>query len=251
MNHTIEQDILTFCRRFQNEPWFEVLFWGGSSRFRPVTENTDVDLFIIANDSLPKRIHGLHRFNGTMMEYFVNPLSRIETQMQNEIAWIHDYWVIKIYAFAKILLDKNGQAAKLQALANQRFQQPFSPNDPDTELSNYSRVWDCYTDYLELCRLGYNAEPMYYETLKAILHAYCYQHQTPLIPWNKCQQLLQDVAYRTNYHLKCLPDQDFCAVFSRCLEAPPADRALLLGELYDTVLKQSGFSPEDYTQTKS
>lgn len=151
----------------------------------------------------------------------------------------------------KSCLTKTGRPQNCRRWPTSDSSSRFPPNDPDTELSNYSRVWDCYTDYLELCRLGYNAEPMYYETLKAILHAYCYQHQTPLIPWNKCQQLLQDVAYRTNYHLKCLPDQDFCAVFSRCLEAPPADRALLLGELYDTVLKQSGFSPEDYTQTKS
>ena len=241
---------MSFADRYSQEPWFEGVFWGGSSLYKPVDQNTDIDVFVVANDYLPARIHGTTICNGLTIEYFVNPISRLNKQMLDEIESIHDYWVIKIYAFSKLLMDKAGKAKQLQETACNFFQQPFSDNDAKTVAANYSKVWDSYNDYIGLEKSNYKSDHMFFETLKSILHAYCYQQQVPLIPWNKCQELMTDLDYRTSYHLKTLPDETFCKLFLRCFDVEVTERRSALDNLYGYIMKNSGFNPGGFEQIK-
>lgn len=170
--------------------------------------------------------------------------------MLDEIESIHDYWVIKIYAFSKLLMDKAGKAKQLQETAYNFFQQPFSDNDAKTVAANYSKVWDSYNDYIGLEKSNYKSDHMFFETLKSILHAYCYQQQVPLIPWNKCQELMTDLDYRTSYHLKTLPDETFCKLFLRCFDVEVAERRSALDNLYGYITKNSGFNTGCFEQIK-
>lgn len=250
MSSHIVSAIMSFAYRYSQEPWFEGVFWGGSSLYKPVDQNTDIDVFVVANDYLPARIHGTTICNGLTIEYFVNPISRLNRQMLDEIESIHDYWVIKIYAFSKLLMDKAGKAKQLQETAYNFFQQPFSDNDAKTVAANYSKVWDSYNDYIGLEKSNYKSDHMFFETLKSILHAYCYQQQVPLIPWNKCQELMTDLDYRTSYHLKTLPDETFCKLFLRCFDVEVAERRSALDNLYGYITKNSGFNPGCFEQIK-
>lgn len=250
MSSHIVSAILSFADRYSQEPWFEGVFWGGSSLYKPVDQNTDIDVFVVANDYLPARIHGTTICNGLTIEYFVNPISRLNKQMLDEIESIHDYWVIKIYAFSKLLMDKAGKAKQLQETACNFFQQPFSDNDAKTVAANYSKVWDSYNDYIGLEKSNYKSDHMFFETLKSILHAYCYQQQVPLIPWNKCQELMTDLDYRTSYHLKTLPNETFCKLFLRCFDVEVTERRSALDNLYGYIMKNSGFNPGCFEQIK-
>lgn len=250
MSSHIVSAILSFADRYSQEPWFEGVFWGGSSLYKPVDQNTDIDVFVVANDYLPARIHGTTICNGLTIEYFVNPISRLNKQMLDEIESIHDYWVIKIYAFSKLLMDKAGKAKQLQETACNFFQQPFSDNDAKTVAANYSKVWDSYNDYIGLEKSNYKSDHMFFETLKSILHAYCYQQQVPLIPWNKCQELMTDLDYRTSYHLKTLPNKTFCKLFLRCFDVEVTERRSALDNLYGYIMKNSGFNPGCFEQIK-
>lgn len=250
MSSHIVSAIMSFADRYSQEPWFEGVFWGGSSLYKPVDQNTDIDVFVVANDYLPARIHGTTICNGLTIEYFVNPISRLNKQMLDEIESIHDYWVIKIYAFSKLLMDKAGKAKQLQETACNFFQQPFSDNDAKTVAANYSKVWDSYNDYIGLEKSNYKSDHMFFETLKSILHAYCYQQQVPLIPWNKCQELMTDLDYRTSYHLKTLPDETFCKLFLRCFDVEVTERRSALDNLYGYIMKNSGFNPGGFEQIK-
>lgn len=250
MSSHIVSAILSFADRYSQEPWFEGVFWGGSSLYKPVDQNTDIDVFVVANDYLPARIHGTTICNGLTIEYFVNPISRLNKQMLDEIESIHDYWVIKIYAFSKLLMDKAGKAKQLQETACNFFQQPFSDNDAKTVAANYSKVWDSYNDYIGLEKSNYKSDHMFFETLKSILHAYCYQQQVPLIPWNKCQELMTDLDYRTSYHLKTLPNETFCKLFLRCFDVEVTERRSALDNLYGYIMKDSGFNPGCFEQIK-
>lgn len=250
MSSHIVSAIMSFADRYSQEPWFEGVFWGGSSLYKPVDQNTDIDVFVVANDYLPARIHGTTICNGLTIEYFVNPISRLNKQMLDEIESIHDYWVIKIYAFSKLLMDKAGKAKRLQETACNFFQQPFSDNDAKTVAANYSKVWDSYNDYIGLEKSNYKSDHMFFETLKSILHAYCYQQQVPLIPWNKCQELMTDLDYRTSYHLKTLPNETFCKLFLRCFDVEVTERRSALDNLYGYIMKNSGFNPGCFEQIK-
>lgn len=161
MSSHIVSAIMSFADRYSQEPWFEGVFWGGSSLYKPVDQNTDIDVFVVANDYLPARIHGTTICNGLTIEYFVNPISRLNRQMLDEIESIHDYWVIKIYAFSKLLMDKAGKAKQLQETAYNFFQQPFSDNDAKTVAANYSKVWDSYNDYIGLEKSNYKSDHMF------------------------------------------------------------------------------------------
>lgn len=250
MNKRLEKTILKFIDRYAKESWFEGAFWGGSSLYKPVDQTTDIDIFIVANDCLPARIHGTTICDGMFIEYFVNPISRLESQMLEEIETIHDYWVIKIYAFSRLLLERSEKARQLQESAYKLYNCPFSRNNTQTVIANYSKVWDGYNDYMGLVKAHLPADHMYFETLKNILHAYCYQQQVPLIPWNKCQELLTNSNYRAAYHFKALPDDEFCELFLRCFTSPTIDRPHEIANLYHYVIKDSGFDPSCFEQIK-
>lgn len=246
----MEETIKSFYESLPKSMEIEAVFWGGSSLYEPIGKDSDVDLFIVTGDT-EKRLSGLCVVNGFTVEYFINPISRIMKQIDQEIAEYHDYWAIKIYAFAEIVFDYSGKGKELKEYALKAYNMPFSENSKAVELSKYYEVYDAFSEYRSHRCLGYNSEPMYYETLKTILHAYCYQHRLPLVPWQKCQRLLSDPEYRRNYHLKSIPDSDFCSRFLACMKKnTEKDKGKAIEELYAFVMSRTDFTPENYCRIK-
>lgn len=247
----MEEAVRNFCEALPQELGIEAVFQGGSSIYDQVEADCDVDLFVVTDDNERERMSGICRINGFTIEYFVNPIGRIIRQFDEELNNYHDYWAIKIYAFSNILYDSRGNGIKLKKLALNAFERPFSPNEKSVELGNYYDVFDSFTEYCSHIRLGINSEPMYYETLKRTLHAYCYQHGLPLIPWSKSERLLSDPEFRKNYHLKNIPDAAFCKKFLVCLKQMSTnEKDSAIRDLYAFVMSQTEFSPEYYCRKK-
>ena len=151
-----EKAIQQFVDSYRERPGTIGVFWGGSSCERTPEAFSDVDLFVVTEDYVPREA-GMSQVYGVTLDYFVNPISRIKQQMEQEIEAIHDYWAIKIYAFSKLLLDVDGQALSLQHKAQELFDTPFPPPDSNENMTNHYFVFDSFQEYLKhRCTRGTN-----------------------------------------------------------------------------------------------
>lgn len=121
----------------------EGIFWGGSSCGCSPEPYSDIDIFIVTDNTVQRR-HVLRKVNGVDVEIFINPLDRIYKQMEMEIEEIHDYWVIKIYAFSEIIYDHLGKAGQLKEKALEMFGRTFSDINKNRDLQNYYNAYDAY-----------------------------------------------------------------------------------------------------------
>ena len=241
-----EKAIQQFVDSYRERPGTIGVFWGGSSCERTPEAFSDVDLFVVTEDYVPREA-GMSQVYGVTLDYFVNPISRIKQQMEQEIEAIHDYWAIKIYAFSKLLLDVDGQALSLQHKAQELFDTPFPPPDSNENMTNHNFVFDSFQEYLKHRHLNLQWRMAYYACLQSILHAVCYQEGVPFVPWLKAERLLKDEGYRTAYHLKSLPSEPFCSMFLNCLEEAPAEEMQEnLTKLYQLCMKGSQFDADNY-----
>lgn len=117
----------------------EGIFWGGSSCGCSPEPYSDIDIFIVTDNTVQRR-HVLRKVNGVDVEIFINPLDRIYKQMEMEIEEIHDYWVIKIYAFSEIIYDHLGKAGQLKEKALEMFGRTFSDINKNRDLCGIYRM---------------------------------------------------------------------------------------------------------------
>lgn len=239
-----------FIREFRDNPKVIGIFQGGSSLYQELDDNTDIDIFVITEDDFPRRMHGYRKLN-VLVEFFTNPISRVYEQMEQEIKEIHDYWVIKIYAFGKIIYDRNGDARELQSSALEYFTKPFGENDKQRQYKLYIDILENYMEYKSHQKYGLSSLPMYYETLKAIVMYICYRDKTPLIPWNKCERMLSDPVYREQYHLKELPERKMCDFLIEGFETTKEqDRNHVLESILAYINVGNEYKLEDYCEYK-
>ena len=245
-----EKILNEFITKYTGLPGIKGIFWGGSSSGHAPDMYSDIDLFVVTDDNVQRK-HGLRQMYGIDVEYFVNPLKRIYHQMDMEIKEVHDYWVIKIYAFSKIMYDPENEADRLQKKALEMFELPFSEINYNRDLQNYFQAYDAYQKFQGLFQLHLQWRVMYYECMKALLNAHCYHNKLPLIPWSKSQRLIIDPKYRQVYHLKKIPESEFCTLFIRCFENKE-ERIMQrrLNELFKYCIKKSNFNPGNFTIIK-
>lgn len=241
-----EEEIRRFTEKRRACPGTIGVFWGGSSSGRCPEKFSDVDLFVVTEDTVPREA-GMYQSGNITIDYFVNPISRIERQMQEELSVIHDYWAIKIYAFSKITYDSDGQAAALQEKALALFETPFPMPEHKTDMANHYTVYNVFQEFCKQRSMMLQWRTAYYTCLQAILHAVCYRERVPLVPWLKAERLMIDADYRSNYHLKALPSETFCSLFLRCLEDDTDEKLCeRLTSLYQWCMDSSGFDPGNY-----
>lgn len=244
--NNVQKIIEIIVNEYSTQEGVEGVFWGGSSSNMELEEFSDIDIFIITNDECLRK-KGLKRIYNIEVEYFVNPISHVMQQMEKEIGIFHDYWAIKIYAFSKIVYDKNGKSKMLQQKALSMFNMGFGMIDESTDLLNYYNAHDCYNKYRSMIKNELQWRIGYYECIKALLLAHCYHNRLPLIPWNKAQRLLTDEKYRNAYHLKKMPEEKFCKLFLCCISSETEDKMFpAIDELYHYCFFYSNYNFNDF-----
>lgn len=237
-----EKILEQFINKYAQIPGVKGIFWGGSSSEQMSNEFSDIDIFIVTDDKIGRE-HGILRIDGMDVEYFINPINRIYKQMNEEIEKIHDYWVIKIYAFSKIVYDFENEARKLQTKAYKMFLTPFTEINKSRDLENYYQAYDAYQKCKGMAHMRLQWKIMYYECIKALINAHCYHNKLPLMPWSKAQRLLTDIKYRKAYHLEELPEAEFCTLLVDCFED---DEDVImkkrLQKLFEYCMDNSGFN---------
>ncbi|MBR5501615.1 MAG: nucleotidyltransferase domain-containing protein [Oscillospiraceae bacterium] len=229
----------TFLRRYKNEAWFLGAILTGSYATGNNHDSSDVDLFIVANDTVTWRERGNMLVDGVMIEYFINPLRQVLAELdaafsENSLA------TTQMFANCKILYDIDGSIAAIVERAKNDLE-----NGEIAPASSYGRAMNCYTvwhSYYELCakaKAHQNIAFSYNLFLCDTLKAYLANSVLPLMPIHKAERILADEAFRQRYNLHKMPEQQFTEKLLACFAANEiSEQCACAQELYDYFMAQ-------------
>ena len=126
-----------FMQRYINKPWFEGAVLCGSYSTGNQNKFSDIDIAIIASNDLGWQEKSNCYVDGFLMEYTINPIYKNQEYMQ---LGIEDHSLINqnMFAFGKILYDKNGIMKKLRQQSLKELKKKIKPH------SKYSNKFTKY-----------------------------------------------------------------------------------------------------------
>ena len=102
-----------FLENYIHQDWFEGALLCGSYASGNQNEFSDIDVTIIASNSLTWQEKSNCYVDGFLMEYTINPISRFEEYMEESLKE-HDYTNQYLLLYGKILYDTHGEIQKLR-----------------------------------------------------------------------------------------------------------------------------------------
>ena len=219
-----ELAIKEFLNAYKDEDYFLGAILTGSYATGNNDDNSDIDIYIVTSDDTKWRERGNKLVNGFLIEYFINPKSKILSYFESELKDYH-LSTTMIFVNGKILYDKDGSVQELIEIAKNNF------NFKDIEDSKYKmncyRVWDCFDELESKYRKDEDIDFTYYIFLQQIIESYFYNKQLPSIPLNKLEKILKDNNYRKKYNIIKLPEQKFIDLLLNCLNSKQYDNKFI------------------------
>lgn len=179
---------------------------------------SDIDIYLISKNSCTYRERGNTESNSYLIEYFINPIYKIEEYMEEEHL-TGGMSTTNIFAYGKIIYDLDGSVKKLQDKALEYVDKPLENiKSYKLDMNNYS-LWNSL-DELKLCLETDNPEfnLIYFNILSDIYEFYCEYENIPKIPKTKIYKILTDEQYRRNYHVYKIPEDVFLKKYIKCFE---------------------------------
>jgi len=237
-----------FIDEYKTYDYIEGIFLSGSYAKENNTDNSDIDVCIILNDELNWRERGTRNIDGFLIEYFINPSWKIREEFEEEVNKEHSHCSINMYAFGKILYDKNGNIKILQEEAIKYYEMPFSEIDNIKNKFNYYGCRYSYDEFVDHYNSGFKIYIMFVTTLKNLINSYLYKNGFSEMSISKMDKLFLDDEFRKKYRYKNMPNDEFCHLVKKCLLSD--DRTNMyrdLTALYEYVMKDSGFNIEEFS----
>lgn len=127
--------IESFLNEYKNEDYFVGAILTGSYATGNQNINSDIDIYIITKNDTTWRERGNKLVNGYLIEYFINPIKKINDYMEKETK---DYHIstTRIFANGKVLIDKTGEVATLINQAKENLNKGFEDLDDYTYKMN-------------------------------------------------------------------------------------------------------------------
>ncbi len=234
-----EKALDKFLQQYVNQPWFEGAVLCGSYAAGNQNEFSDIDVNIIASNDIGWQEKSNCYVDGFLIEYTVNPIYKNQEYMKSGIE-NHALINQNMFAYGKILYDKNGVMKKLhqQSLRDLKKKiKPFSKYNND--FMKY-RLWCRYDDMLSLKHDGYQIDLLYWDLVCLLIMAYCDFNCLPRMPLSKIQKMLLNKNYAKRYHADKLPGKKFTSLLMACFDAKPKDKISAIDKLYNFVIKSGG-----------
>jgi hypothetical protein len=108
-----EKALDKFMKQYINKPWFEGAVLCGSYASGNQNKFSDIDVTIIASDDLGWQEKSNCYVDGFLFEYTINPIWKNQEYMKSGLD-SHAPINQNMFAYGKILYDKNGVMKKLQ-----------------------------------------------------------------------------------------------------------------------------------------
>lgn len=181
----------------------------GSSLTGFNTETSDIDLYIIFDNSDPNRIiRGGSLVDGKKIEYFEKPIEDVYLMAENEFANQNNA-SYSIIGKGEIVYERNGALTSLQRYVINRFRDSLPPLDIDEAREQISII-DNKIQKLE--NLAKDDSPYFNHLYHIVLEKMRKTHHRIIgiskIPTSKVHRIYTDEAYRKSIH-KTNPAPDF------------------------------------------
>lgn len=225
-----------FMKRYIDKPWFEGAVLCGSYSCGNQNKFSDIDIAIIASDDLGWQEKSNCYVDGFLMEYTINPIYKNQEYMQSGLE-NHSLINQNMFAYGKILYDKNGVIKKLRQQSIRELKRKIKPFSKYTNDFKKYGLWCRYDDMLSLQQDGYPIDMLYWTLVDKLIDAYydfnCLQH----VSHAKIQKILADKKFAARYHVEQLPDKKFIKLLADCFKnktIPAIDK------LYNHVMETGG-----------
>ena len=235
-----EQALYTFLERYIHQEWFEGALLCGSYASGNQNEFSDIDVTIIASNSLDWQEKSNCYVDGFLMEYTINPIFRFEEYMKESLKG-HNYTNQYLLLYGKVLFDTHGEIQKLREKAALQVQKPFEAlSDYDKSFIKYY-LWDRYDELLSLSKKNLHLDLQYWGLVDALITAYYNFHNFAHIPDSKIEQILTDPQFAQRYHVKNMPHPNFTHKLIACFKAKNKKQKLeTIKDFYDFVMNSDG-----------
>lgn len=241
-----------YIKELAKNDWFEGVLIRGSFVSGNANENSDIDLYIISSNDQNWRERGNKLFMGKIIEYFINPIRKIEKYFEKEAQDAHKS-AIYMFANGEILVDKNGEVAKLKTLAKNYLKKPSKIADFDYK-NNCYHIWDCFDELESKFNEKADIDLSYYNFLNAAFMGYMANTMGFTVPINKFEKIIKDKDFCDRYFKKSVKfNPDFKALAIACLDQKGKNQKIKNAKnLYKFLMKEfKDFDINNYSLVSS
>lgn len=240
-----QEVIATLMARWRRNAWVEGVLLFGSHAHGLATDRSDIDLSVLASQPALVPGHGLHHFQGHLVEVFVNTRGFYESTFQRFHA-DNSRIAQSQFASAKILFDLNGEAAGIQLAAREWLAKPRIRQTPQ------EAEWPKRVIWLQFGRLEsivQDGRPSAGFALHGFVHQVYAMYATflgqPVMPMDRLEPYLADGPKRESYLQEPFPDGTFGHTLLQALRERSEHRLFALARgLKDQALRgMGGFEP--------
>ena len=235
-----EKALHKFLSQYINQPWFEGALLCGSYASGNQNKFSDIDVVIIASNDIGWQEKSNRWVDGFLMEYTINPVYKIREYMQSGVD-AHCLIDQNMFAYGKILHDKNGVMKKLRAQSVRELKKKIKPYSKyHNDFTKY-HLWDKYDELQSLSHDGYHTDLMYWTLVGALIKAYYDFKCLPHVSMAKIEKILTDKKFAAKYHVTPLPDKKFTALLMDCFDAKSKQNKMAaIDKLYNYVMAADG-----------
>ena len=229
-----EDALNKFIKDYKKNKDVDLIMLVGSYAVNNNNKYSDIDVYIVFNNNCNYRERGNKLVNGYIIEYFANPIFKIEEYLLNDGRG-HGGPMANMIINGKILYGKKRVYNYLKKKAEDAVNKVN-----EFDIMKYYRCWDAYEDY-KACK--YDNKMPYYNCLKYLIEAYLYNHDYFILPENKIERFFRDKKYREKYNINKFPDNEFNILVINCFENVNKKN---LKKLYEFVIKDGNFDINNF-----
>lgn len=218
--------------KYDINPRFLGVYFYGSSLTGFATENSDIDLHIVFDNTDSTHIYrGVHYIEGNKIEYFEKCINDLYLSVDNDINEGNYAWY-SILGCSKILYDKTNELNKLKEYTIETYKKGMRKLDEE-DIIEYITIINNRMEKLRIvCN---NNEPNFYNlyqlTIEKIRRFYHAINGFPKINTSKVYKIYKNDEYRKSYYSGEFVSEEFKNMYFNLIEDRTLDKQILLNNL--------------------
>lgn len=225
-----------FLNRYINKPWFEGAVLCGSYSTGNNDDFSDIDVTIVASDDIKWQEKSNCYVDGFLMEWIINPVSKYEEYMKRE-----DHIIKNMFAYGRVLIDKNGVVKKLHNKALVALKRKIKPLSAYENARIKYGLWCKYDELKSQVVAGLHTDYQYWMLLDSLIGSYYKFKCLPEPPTSKIERLYTDCEFRKRYHIAKMPEKRFIDLVLNVINASSKQNKMdAIDKLYKYVIRVGG-----------